>query len=79
MATVKAFIADNLFVGQDPAFLEAFMDLASAAENVRPRITSEWKLQRTVGSPSGLPLANATGLREPLPECPATPQCVVSS
>lgn len=35
MATVKAFIADNVFVGQDPAFLEAFMDLASAAENVR--------------------------------------------
>ena len=35
MATVKAFIADNLFVGQDPTFLEAFMDLASAAENVK--------------------------------------------
>jgi hypothetical protein len=34
MATVKAFIADNLFVGQKQAFIEAFMDLASAAENV---------------------------------------------
>jgi len=36
MATVKAFIADNLFVGQKAAFLEAFMDLANAAENVKP-------------------------------------------
>jgi hypothetical protein len=34
MATVKAFIADNLFVGQNPQFLEAFMDLAAAAEAV---------------------------------------------
>ncbi|SPE36588.1 hypothetical protein SBA6_590037 [Candidatus Sulfopaludibacter sp. SbA6] len=32
MATVKAFIADNLFFGQNPAFLEALMDLASDAE-----------------------------------------------
>lgn len=36
VATVKAFIADNLFVGQNPMFLEAFMDLANAAENVKP-------------------------------------------
>jgi hypothetical protein len=36
MATAKAFIADNLFVGQSPSFFDAFMDLASAAENVRP-------------------------------------------
>lgn len=35
VATVKAFIADNLFVGQNPMFLEAFMDLANAAENVK--------------------------------------------
>ena len=34
MATVKAFIADNLFAGQNPQFLEAFMDLAAAAEAV---------------------------------------------
>jgi len=33
VATVKSFVADNLFVGQDPAFLEMFMDLAQAAEN----------------------------------------------
>jgi hypothetical protein len=32
MATVKAFAADNLFVGQPPAFIELLMDLASAAE-----------------------------------------------
>jgi len=37
VATVKAFIADNLFVGQqNPMFLEMFMDLANAAENVQP-------------------------------------------
>lgn len=36
VATIKAFIADNLFAGQNPAFLEALMDLASAAENVTP-------------------------------------------
>jgi hypothetical protein len=32
VATIKAFTADNLFVHQDPKFLEALMDLASAAE-----------------------------------------------
>jgi hypothetical protein len=32
MAAVKAFTADNLFVGQPPAFLQALMDLASDAE-----------------------------------------------
>ena len=32
IATVRAFIADSLFVGQKPAFLEALMDLAAAAE-----------------------------------------------
>jgi hypothetical protein len=36
MATVKAFIADGLFDGQNPAFLQQLMDLASAAENVSP-------------------------------------------
>jgi hypothetical protein len=36
VATVKAFIADNLFIGQNPMFLEAFMDLANAAEKVKP-------------------------------------------
>ena len=35
VATVKAFIGDNLFVGQNPMFLEMFMDLANAAENVK--------------------------------------------
>jgi hypothetical protein len=33
---VKAFIAYNLFVGQNPMFLEMFMDLANGAENVKP-------------------------------------------
>jgi hypothetical protein len=32
IATIRAFIADNLFVGQKPAFLETLMDLAVAAE-----------------------------------------------
>jgi hypothetical protein len=32
MATVKAFMADNLFLHQSPAFLEMLMDLASDAE-----------------------------------------------
>ena len=35
VATVKAFIADHLFVGQNPMFLEMFMDLANAAENAK--------------------------------------------
>jgi len=35
MATVQAFIADGLFIGQTPAFLEQLMDLASEAEAAR--------------------------------------------
>ncbi|HTA69161.1 MAG TPA: ferritin-like domain-containing protein [Bryobacteraceae bacterium] len=35
MATVQAFIADRLFFGQNPQFLEQLMDLASEAEAVR--------------------------------------------
>ncbi len=35
VATIKAFIADNLFANQNPMFLEQLMDLASAAENVQ--------------------------------------------
>jgi hypothetical protein len=34
-ATVQAFIADGLFIGQNPAFLEQLMDLASEAEAAR--------------------------------------------
>jgi Ferritin-like domain len=33
MATVQSFIADGLFIGQSPQFLEQLMDLASAAES----------------------------------------------
>jgi hypothetical protein len=32
MATVQSFIADGLFIGQNPQFLEQLMDLASEAE-----------------------------------------------
>jgi hypothetical protein len=32
IATIKSFIADNLFVGQPPAFFQLLMDVASAAE-----------------------------------------------
>jgi Ferritin-like domain len=35
MATVQAFIADGLFIGQNPAFLEQLRDLASEAEAAR--------------------------------------------
>ncbi len=35
VATIRAFIADNLFVGQSPAFMEQLMDLAAAAEAAR--------------------------------------------
>jgi hypothetical protein len=35
MAAVNSFIGDNLFFGQSPAFLEALMDLASAAESAQ--------------------------------------------
>ena len=35
MATVQAFIADRLFFGQNPQFLEQLMDLASEAEAAR--------------------------------------------
>jgi hypothetical protein len=35
MATVQSFIADGLFIGQNPQFLEQLMDLASEAEGVR--------------------------------------------
>jgi hypothetical protein len=33
MTTVQSFIADGLFIGQNPQFLEQLMDLASAAES----------------------------------------------
>jgi hypothetical protein len=33
MATVQSFIADGLFIGQSPQFLEQLMDLASEAES----------------------------------------------
>ena len=32
MATVRSFIADGLFIGQNPAFIEQLMDLASEAD-----------------------------------------------
>jgi hypothetical protein len=32
MAAAKGFIANNLFVGQLPAFLEQLLDIASEAE-----------------------------------------------
>ena len=32
MATVQSFIADGLFIGQDPHFLQQLMELASEAE-----------------------------------------------
>ena len=35
MATVQSFIADGLFIGQNPQFLEQLMDLASEAESAR--------------------------------------------
>ena len=35
MATVKSFIDDGLFIGQNPAFLEQLMDLASEADAAR--------------------------------------------
>jgi Ferritin-like domain len=35
MATVQSFIADGLFIGQDPRFLEQLKDLASEAEAAR--------------------------------------------
>jgi hypothetical protein len=35
MATVQSFIADGLFIGQNPAFLEQLMDLASEADAAR--------------------------------------------
>ena len=38
MATVQSFIADGLFIGQDPAFLEQLMDLASEAEAARREV-----------------------------------------
>ena len=34
MATVQSFIADRLFFGQNPQFLEQLMDLASEADAV---------------------------------------------
>jgi hypothetical protein len=33
MATVQSFIADGLFIGQDPHFLQQLMELASEAES----------------------------------------------
>jgi hypothetical protein len=35
VATIKAFIADNLFLGQSPAFIDTVMDLAMAADAVQ--------------------------------------------
>ena len=35
MATVRSFIADGLFIGQDPHFLQQLMDLASEADAAR--------------------------------------------
>jgi len=35
MATVQSFISDGLFIGQNPAFLEQLMDLASEADAAR--------------------------------------------
>jgi hypothetical protein len=35
MATVQSFIADGLFIGQSPQFLEQLMDLASEAESAQ--------------------------------------------
>jgi hypothetical protein len=35
MATVQAFIADRLFFGQNPAFIQQLMELASEAEAAR--------------------------------------------
>jgi hypothetical protein len=32
MATVQSFIADGLFIGQAPQFLEQLMDLANEAD-----------------------------------------------
>jgi len=38
MATVQSFIADGLFIGQNPQFLEQLMDLASEAESSRREV-----------------------------------------
>jgi len=38
MATVQSFIADGLFNGQDPRFLEQLMELASEAEAARREV-----------------------------------------
>jgi hypothetical protein len=35
MATVLSFIADGLFIGQDPHFIEQLKDLASEADAAR--------------------------------------------
>jgi hypothetical protein len=38
MATVQSFIADRLFIGQNPQFVEQLMDLASEAETARREV-----------------------------------------
>src|SRR5713226_466426 len=38
MATVQSFIADGLFIGQNPRFLEQLMELASEAEAARREV-----------------------------------------
>ena len=38
MATVQSFVADGLFIGQDPRFLEQLMELASEAEAARREV-----------------------------------------
>ena len=40
MATVQSFIADGLFIGQNPQFLEQLMDLASEADSASRRMTT---------------------------------------
>jgi hypothetical protein len=36
--TVQSFIADGLFIGQNPQFLEQLMDLASEADSASRQI-----------------------------------------
>jgi hypothetical protein len=38
VATIKSFTADNLFLGQIPAFFEAVMDLAMAADAAQRKV-----------------------------------------
>jgi hypothetical protein len=38
IATVQSFIADGLFIGQDPHFLQQLMELASEAESAHREV-----------------------------------------